>query len=147
MHNENQMTFIPDIAFRIVPDSPLIELEQSAGCGETTSITIHRVHLRLLLEEAGMLASPQPADDLAKRIAVQLCELRDGLADEIGRSPKIDTLYVQASAACDMLPVGVYPQWLYCDEDDERVPKQSAPAESMQPVPADPPPFVLEPTP
>lgn len=45
------MTQIPDIAFEI--DGDLVRIEQSAGCGEVTSVDLHRLHLRHLAELMG----------------------------------------------------------------------------------------------
>ncbi len=131
---------VPDISFRIDPDSPLIELEQNAGCGETTSITLHRVHLRLLLEETGMLTAPQQVDDMSRKLAGELCDILYDLANECGVSPGVDRIIVRLNAI-----VGLLPESLFQQGQDGESGAETAPAE--QPVPADPPPFVLEPTP
>lgn len=111
-----------DLAFQVLPDGG-IELEQ--GFTEVNSISLHACHVRLLLERAGHLLPAPPADDLAKRLAVQLCELRDGLLLELGRSPGIDALHLQATAATDMLPDSVYPNWLYSKEEPGQPPTES----------------------
>lgn len=49
------MTQIPDIAFEI--DGDLVRIEQSAGCGEVTSVDLHRLHLRHLAELLGSARS------------------------------------------------------------------------------------------
>lgn len=49
------MTQIPDIAFEI--DGDLVRIEQSAGCGEVTSVDLHRLHLHHLAELLGSARS------------------------------------------------------------------------------------------
>lgn len=132
-----QLERVYDLAFAILPDGG-IELEQ--GFAEVNRISLHPCHVRMLMERAGHLVPPPPVDDLAKRLALQLCELRDGLADEFGRSPAIGRLYTQAVAACDMLPDAVYPQWLYADEAETPVAQGKSEA-AIQPE------FNLEPSP
>jgi hypothetical protein len=54
------MTNIPDLSFKI--DGDLIRLEQNDGAGNIDRITLHRIHLRHLAEEGGLLApAPLPA--------------------------------------------------------------------------------------
>jgi hypothetical protein len=54
------LTRIPDIAFDLEGD--LIHLEQNDGSGNVDAIVLHRLHLRHLAEEFGLLApAPLPA--------------------------------------------------------------------------------------
>jgi len=48
------MTKIYDLAYEINGDT--ISLEQDMGCGDVSRIDLHPIHLRLLAEEAGLLA-------------------------------------------------------------------------------------------
>lgn len=133
-----QLSHIPPLDY-VIHDDGSIDLEQNYS-GNVDRIFLHRAHVRHLFECAGHLIPPPPAGDLAKRLAVQLCELRDGLADEFGRSPAIGRLYTQAVAACDMLPDAVYPQWLYADPAETPVTQGKSEA-AIQPE------FNLEPSP
>ena len=136
---DKSFNYIDSLCYRINPDGS-VDLEQDLGAGNVERVFLHRVHLRLLLEETAHLLPLPPADDLAKRLAVQLCELRDGLALEFGRSPGIDALSLQATAACDMLPDAIYPNWLYSDQDEKPIEKEK-PKAAIQPE------FQLQPSP
>lgn len=124
MHDES-LTPIPDLAYHIDSSGPWIDLEQSAGCGEVSRITLHRIHLRLLFEEAGHLLPPTPADELSRRLARQLCELRMELANEYGRSPGINEVVTMLGAYCDALPDSVFPFDLFPDEAPELAIRQT----------------------
>lgn len=57
------MTNIPELSFKI--DGDLIRLEQNDGAGNIDAITLHRLHLRLLAEECGLLAAPEQLELVA----------------------------------------------------------------------------------
>ena len=42
------LTQIPDIAYELLEDGDTVRLEQSTGCGEATSLDLHRIHLEHL---------------------------------------------------------------------------------------------------
>lgn len=64
------LTQIYDLAYEVDEDGS-VQLEQSAGCGEVSRITLHPVHVRLLAEEAGVLA---PSSNIeADRTIARLC--------------------------------------------------------------------------
>lgn len=64
------LTQIYDLAYEVDEDGS-VQLEQSAGCGEVSRITLHPVHVRLLAEEAGLLA---PSSNIeADRTIARLC--------------------------------------------------------------------------
>lgn len=128
------LSHIPPLDYAVHADGS-IDLEQSYS-GNVDRISLHSCHVRHLFECAGHLLPSVPADDLSKRLAVQVCELRDGLALEIGRSPGIDALHLQATAATDMMPDTVYPHWLY-----------ESPADKEKQKPAPQPEFQLQPSP
>lgn len=63
------MTKIYDLAYEVNGDT--INLEQDSGCGEVSRIDLHPIHLRLLAEEAGILA---PSSNIeADRTIARLC--------------------------------------------------------------------------
>lgn len=98
------MQQIPDLSYRIDPDGPWVDLEQAAGCGEVSNITLHHIHLRLLFEETGHLLPPPTADELSKRLAKQLYDALHDLTDEAGVSPSVDRLIYRLTALVEMLP-------------------------------------------
>lgn len=107
---------IYDLAFEVMPDGS-IELEQ--GFAEVQRISLHACHVRHLLERAGHLLPPPPADELTKRLARQLCELRMELSNEYGRNPGINEAITMLGAFCDSLPDSVFPFDLYPDDSPE----------------------------
>lgn len=107
---------IYDLAFEVLPDGS-IELEQ--GFAEVNRITLHPCHVRHLFEEAGYLLPPPPADELAKRLARQLCELRMELVSEYGISPGVNEAITMLGAFCDSLPDSAFPFDLYPDDAPE----------------------------
>lgn len=60
------MIKIYDLAYEI--DGDAIELEQGAGCGDVSRITLHPIHLRMLAEKTGLLA-PSMNIDAGRTIA------------------------------------------------------------------------------
>ncbi len=73
------MTKIYDLAYEI--DGDTINLEQDGGCGEVDRIALHPIHLRLLLEETGLLA---PSSNIeADRTIARLCRQMRILLDRI----------------------------------------------------------------
>lgn len=66
------LTKIYDLAYEISGDT--INLEQDMGCGEVSRMDLHPIHLRLLAEEAGILApsSNIEADRTIARLARQM---------------------------------------------------------------------------
>lgn len=112
---------IYDLSFEVMPDGG-IELEQ--GFEEVQRISLHASHLRHLFERAGHLLPPMPADELAKRLARQLCELRLELCDEYGRIPGINEVITMLSAFCDSLPDSIFPFDLYPDNSPEVLPRE-----------------------
>jgi hypothetical protein len=63
------MTAIYGLSFEV--DGDAINLEQDTGCGEVDRVTLHPIHLRLLAEQAGILA---PSSNIeADRTIARLC--------------------------------------------------------------------------
>jgi hypothetical protein len=76
------MTQIYDLAYE-VDEQGDVQLEQDAGCGEVARVTLHPIHVRLLAEEAGILA---PSSDLeANRTIARLCRQMRVLHDRISQ--------------------------------------------------------------
>jgi hypothetical protein len=121
-----QLTQIPDLSFSLNKDGS-IDLEQRAGCGEVDRISLHSCQVRHLFECASHLLPPTPANELTERLAVQLCEMRDGLEHEFGRSPGINALFFQATTACNMIPDAIYPLWMYEKDSPPPVAKAATP--------------------
>lgn len=143
MASKPETRWIPDLSFSIDSDGQFIDLEQHVGGGEMVSIRLHRAHLRILLEESGLLTAPTPADELTKRVCEKLVETYLVLAEAGELSDAAESLFWQLSGFLDLIPKSYWPYHLWAGRDDKREPKQSAPAESVQPVQ----PFTLEPSP
>lgn len=137
---DERLTQIPDLSYFIHPDRPWIDLEQNAGCGEVDRVTLHRIHLRLLLEEAGHLLPPPPADELAKRLARQLCGLRLELSNEYGRSPSLNETITMLGAFCDALPDSIFPFDMFESDAPELAARREdqRPDFQLQPSPKEP---------
>lgn len=138
---DKKKTWIPDIAYEIHPNAPWIDLEQNMGSGETVTIRLHRAHLRILLEEVGMLASPLQADEFTKAVCEKLCQVYLEMKAEYHHlSHQLEDVFERLDGFLDAIPSEYWPSHLWANEDEKREPKQSAPAESVQP-------FTLEPSP
>jgi hypothetical protein len=64
------MTQIYDLAYE-VDEQGDVQLEQDAGCGEVSRVTLHPIHVRLLAEEAGLMAPSSSVE--ADRTIARLC--------------------------------------------------------------------------
>ena len=83
------MTKIYDLAYEVNGDT--ISLEQDLGCGDVSRIDLHRIHLRLLAEELGLVSSSSSikAHSAVARLSRQmrtLCKRIDQLEGRIGRT-------------------------------------------------------------
>ena len=128
MHTQ-QLIPIPDLAYFIDPDNPWIDLEQSAGIGEVSRITIHRIHLRHLFEESGFILPPPTADELSKSLAQHLCDFLRDLAGESGRSPGVDGVIDRLTALVSILPDSLF------QHDRDEAPTADRPDFQLTPSP------------
>jgi hypothetical protein len=74
------MTKIPDIAFEV--DGDYINLEQDSGCGEVDYVQLHKLHLRYLAEQSGILQEQRESELSARTselMKIELLDLRDGI--------------------------------------------------------------------
>lgn len=110
------MTKFHDLTFNRQPDGS-IRLTQS-DCGEDSIIDLHPMQLRHVAETFGLVAPSFPADELSKRLAVQLCTILRELEDERRRSPSLDMTYTKLDAWCSALPDDIFPHHVWDDEDD-----------------------------
>lgn len=134
-----QLERIYQLDFKVNADGS-IDLEQPGGLGEVDRITLHACHVRLLLEEAGHLLPPPPANELAKRLARQLCEIRLELASEYGRSPGINEVVCLVNAFCDALPDSIFPFDMFESDAPELAARreEQRPDFQLQPSPKEP---------
>lgn len=77
MQNQ-QLTKVWDLAWSV--DGDTIELEQEAGIGEVHCMTLHRMHLRQLATEAGLLNGDPDAWRLVETLGRRLRTLADRIA-------------------------------------------------------------------
>lgn len=76
------LTQIPGLDYEVYGD--LIHLEQNDGSGNVDAITLHRIHLRHLAEECGLLAPaplPAVADGPDDQGGLEALRDEDGAAD------------------------------------------------------------------
>ena len=140
-HDEPRVTWVPDLHYTVQPGGQFIDLEQHVGGGEMASIRLHKIHCRLLLEEVGMLASPLQADEFTKAVCEKLCQVYLEMKAEYHHlSHQLEDVFERLDGFLDAIPSEYWPSHLWANEDEKREPKQSAPAESVQP-------FTLEPSP
>lgn len=106
-----------DLQFSREPDGG-IYLEQQCGIDDPVTMFMHPAQLRHMAETFGLVAPNYPADELSKRLAVQLCSILRELEDERHRSPGLDRTYAKLDAWCSALPDDIFPHHVWDDEDD-----------------------------
>lgn len=133
-----------DLTFNHEPDGS-IYLEQHCGIDDPVSIFAHPAQLRYICESFGLVAPNYPADELSKRLAVQLCTILRELEDERYRSHRLDMTYAKLDAWCSALPDDIFPHHVWDDDDDgkpiygaQKAPTASANASSKAKVPTAP---------
>lgn len=114
-----------DLQFSREPDGG-IYLEQQSGLEEPDTIFLHPAQLRHIAETFGLVAPNYPADELSKRLAVQLCTILRELEDERHRSHWLDMTYTKLDAWCSALPDDIFPHHLW-DDDTETTPDAQKP--------------------
>lgn len=74
---------VPDMAYSI--DGDIIEIEQSIGCGESTLVELHKVHIKMIAEEM-RITEPAPAtmNEIVKLELMELLEAIRELWGDIG---------------------------------------------------------------
>jgi hypothetical protein len=115
--NNQMINRFYDLKFDREPDGG-IYLEQQSGLEEPDTIFLHPAQLRHIAETFGLVAPNYPADELTKRLAVQLCTILRELEDERHRSPRLDMTYTKLDAWCSALPDDIFPHHVWDDEDD-----------------------------
>lgn len=114
------MTKFHDLTFNRQTDGS-IRLTQS-DCGEDSIIDLHPVQLRHIAEAFGVVAPSNPADELSKRLAFQLCTILRELEDECHRSHWLQLTYTKLDAWCSALPDDIFPHHVW-DDDQEAAPE------------------------
>jgi len=114
-----------DLSFEQLPDGA-IRLKQADGIDEASVIDLHPWQLRAVAEHFCLVHPAPPADELAKKLAEQLCRTFLALCDNYQYlSPSLETEYARLDAYVDLLPESIFPYHLW----DEREPK--APADAL----------------
>lgn len=116
-----------DIEYRKL-ESGAIRLKQDS-CGSDDTIDLHPMQLRAIAEHFGLVAPVPPADELAKRLAEQLCTAFLTLSDEQPHwSPKLEILWERLDVQIDCLPSEVFPHHLWeRREEEESTASQQSP--------------------
>lgn len=107
-----------DIEYRKL-ENGAIRLKQDT-CGSDDTIDLHPMQLRAIAEHFGLVAPMPPADELAKRLAEQLCTAFLTLSDEQRYwSPKLEILWERLDVQIDCLPSEVFPHHLWERPEEE----------------------------
>lgn len=135
-----------DLKFNREPDGSIC-LEQQFGVDEPRAIYLHPAQLRHVAESFSLVAPNYPADELTKRLARQLCEIRQELADECYRSHWLEVTWQKLHVYCESIPDNVFPWEMFEDEAEPEVPAKATekPTGKPSPMPTAKPPFELTP--
>lgn len=107
-----------DLTFSSEPDG-CIYLEQQCGIDDPVTMFMHPAQLRHMAETFGLVATNCSADELSKRLAVQLCTILRELEDERHRSPGLDRTYTKLDAWCSALPDEIFPHHIWEDDAED----------------------------
>ena len=125
-----------DLEFERNGDCIILRQNESGGA---EAVYLHVSQLRYVAEVAGVVQPSYPDDELTKRLARQLCEVRMEMAELYGcANHKLDILYERLDAYCESLPDGVFPFDLYQCPD---------PKTQQRATGSERPPFELQPSP
>lgn len=106
-------------------DGDCITLRQMDHAGNEYGVCLHVSQLRYVAEVAGVVAPTYPADELAKRLARQLCEIRRELAAECHHSHQIGLTWGKLHGFCQSIPESIFPWEMF---EDKTEPKPQAKA-------------------
>ena len=115
--------------------SGAIRLKQSAF-DEDSVIDLHPAQLRHIAESFGLVTPSYPADELTKRLALQLCTVLKELADECHRSHWLEMTYARLDAWCSAIPDAFFPYDLW--DDDEQPAQAATPSKALAATAATP---------
>lgn len=132
MASKPETRWIPDLHYTIQPGGQFLDLEQHVGGGEMASIRLHRLHVHVLFQAAGLLTAPTPADELTRRLCEKLVETYLVLAEAGELSDATESLFWQLNGFLDLIPSEYWPYHLSKGREEKPVMRQSAPAESVQ---------------
>lgn len=113
-----------DLKFSREPDGSIC-LEQQFGVDEPRAIYLHPAQLRHVAETFGLVIPNYTADELAERLARQLCEIQRELADECHRSHWLEMTFTKLDAYCSCLPESIFPYDLWPDEAEPEAPAKA----------------------
>lgn len=97
-----------------------IRLEQHSGLGEPSVIHLHPQQLRHVAEQFGLVAPNYPDDELATRLAEQLCRVYLEMLDDYRHlSHTLESAFERLGGFVDGIPDAIFPNHLW-DEREER---------------------------
>ena len=131
---------IENFSFKATIEHDVIEIEQR-DFEHTQVICLAPSQLRAIAEHFGLVPPQYPADELTKRLARQLCEIRKMLADETSASPWIEMAFHTLNAYCNSLPDSIFPFAMF-EEETEPNPQAKATGKPTA-LPTEKPPFEL----
>lgn len=70
---------VPDMAYSVSVDGNLVDIEQSIGCGETTTVELHKVHIKMIAEDM-RITEPAPVS-MNEIIRLELMELLEAIRE------------------------------------------------------------------
>lgn len=97
------MTRIDDLSYEINGD--WVNLEQGAGCGEVSYLTLHRIHLAHLVREAGLPVPDDGAQRTIAKLAARLRKLRERIDRAAYVIGEVDSLSEDEEASTEQLEV------------------------------------------
>jgi hypothetical protein len=115
-------------------DGDYVILRQNES-GGTEAVCLHVSQLRYVAEMAGVVQPNYPADELTKRLAHQLCEIRRELADECYRSHWLGMTWEKLHGYCESIPDNVFPWEMFEDEADQAPPATAPEKPTAKPSP------------
>ena len=125
---------IENFSFKATIDDGVIQIEQR-DLERTQVICLAPSQLRAIAEHFGLVPPQHPADELTKRLARQLCEIRRDFADECNCSPSLELTWEKLHGFCQSIPDSVFPYELFEDQSTEKEPTQQiAPAGKSSPM-------------
>lgn len=110
---------IENFSFKATIEHDFIEIEQR-DLERTQAIYLAPSQLRAIAEHFGLVPPQYPADELTKRLARQLCEIRRMLADEAEASPMVEMAFDTLNAYCKSLPDNVFPYEMFEDKSEPK---------------------------
>ena len=111
---------IENFPFKATIEREVIQIEQR-NLERTQVIYMAPSQLRAIAEHFGLVPPQYPADELTKRLARQLCEIRRDLADECNCSPWVELTWEKLHGFCESIPDNIFPWEMFEDKTEPKL--------------------------